>query len=51
MKPIRFHPEAETEMIQAALWYEKQQDDLGKRFLAAIQDCLNKTDSTPFILL
>ena len=26
MKPIRFHPEAETEMIQAALWYEKQPD-------------------------
>lgn len=49
MKPIRFHPK--TEMIQTALWHEKQQVDLGKRFVTIIQDCLNKTDSTPFILL
>ena len=49
MKPIRFHPDAETEMIQAALWYEMQQVDLGKRFLAAIQDCLNKIEINPLL--
>ena len=42
MKPIRFHPEAEAEMIEAAAWYEVQQADLGKRFLTSVQDALNK---------
>ena len=49
MKPIRFHPLAEDEMIDAALWYEEQQKDLGKRFLAAIQDCLNKIEINPML--
>ena len=49
MKPIRFHPKAETEMINAAMWYEEQQDDLGKRFLAAVQDCLNKIEINPHL--
>lgn len=34
MIPIRFHPEAEAEMMSAAKYYESQQKDLGKRFLA-----------------
>jgi len=25
MKTVRFHPEAEAEMIDAAVWYESQQ--------------------------
>ncbi len=36
MTPIRFHPEAESEMIAAALYYESQQKDLGKRFLSVL---------------
>lgn len=42
MKPVRFHPEAESEMIKAAAWYESQQTDLGKRFLTSVQDALNR---------
>jgi len=38
---VRLHPEAETEMIEAAAYYEAQRADLGKRFLAAVQDAIN----------
>jgi toxin ParE1/3/4 len=41
MTRVRLHPEAENEMIEAAAYYEAQQTDLGKRFLAAIQDAAN----------
>ncbi len=47
MKPIRFHPEADAEMLNAAVWYESQQQDLGKRFLAAVQDTLNRIELNP----
>ena len=36
MKPIRFHPDAEAEMLEAATYYEAQQRDLGRRFLASV---------------
>ncbi len=47
MKPIRFHPDADTEMLDAAVWYESQQPDLGKRFLATVQDSLNRIELNP----
>jgi toxin ParE1/3/4 len=47
MKPIRFHPDADTEMLDAAVWYESQQPDLGKRFLAAVRDALNRIELNP----
>lgn len=47
--PIRFHPHAETEMIDGAMWYESQQNGLGKRFLTVIQDALNKIEIHPEI--
>ncbi len=47
MKPIRFHPDADTEMLDAAVWYEDQQADLGKRFLASVQDALNRIEVNP----
>ena len=47
MKPIHFHPEAETEMIDSAVWYEQQQTDLGKRFLSSVQDALNRIEVNP----
>jgi len=37
MTPIRFHPDAEAEMLDSAVWYESQQKGLGKRFLTVIQ--------------
>ena len=47
MNPVRFHPDAELEMIEAAVWYESQQTDLGKRFLASVQDALNRLELNP----
>jgi ubiquinone biosynthesis protein UbiJ len=47
MKPVRFHPDADAEMVDAAVWYESRQDDLGKRFLIAVQDALNKIEVNP----
>jgi len=34
-------------MVEAAVWYEGQQENLGKRFLAAVQDGLNRIDLNP----
>lgn len=49
MKPVRFHPEAEAEMMFAAKFYETQQRDLGKRFLASVQDVLNRIQVNPLL--
>jgi toxin ParE1/3/4 len=49
MKPIRFHPAAEEEMTRAAAYYESQQADLGKRFLAVVQDALHRIDVNPLL--
>lgn len=42
MNVVKFHPDAESEMINAAAYYESQQPDLGRRFLAAVQDSINR---------
>ena len=34
-------------MVEAAVWYESQQDDLGKRFLTCVQDALNRIEVNP----
>lgn len=49
MIPFSFHHDAETEMLFAAKFYENQQKDLGKRFLASIQDALNRIQINPLI--
>jgi len=43
MISIRFHPEADAEMMSAAVFYEKQQKYLGKRFLAIETLCTGKS--------
>lgn len=40
MSAIRFHPEADFEMMEAAVMYETLQHDLGKRFLSEVQNAL-----------
>lgn len=47
MTKVRLHAEAEAEMIQAAAYYESQQTDLGKRFLASVQDAINSITINP----
>ena len=47
MKIVKLHPLAEEEMIQAAGFYESQQSGLGKRFLIAVQDGMNRMAINP----
>ncbi|MEI6563884.1 MAG: type II toxin-antitoxin system RelE/ParE family toxin [bacterium] len=47
MKVVKFHPDAESEMIAAAAYYEEQQPDLGRRFLASVQDAINRIILNP----
>ena len=49
MKTVKFHPEAEAEMIAAAVYYEEQQADLGKRFLIAVQEAVNNIRINPLL--
>jgi toxin ParE1/3/4 len=49
MIPIRFHPDADAEMMSAAKYYETQQQDLGKRFLASVQDAINRIQVNPLL--
>jgi hypothetical protein len=36
MTTVFFHPEADAELIAAAVYYEGQQEELGKRFLSSV---------------
>ena len=47
MKIVHFHPAAEAELIAAAAYYEAQQSDLGRRFLAAVQAAVNRISLNP----
>ena len=49
MKTVRFHLEAEAELIAAAAYYETQQADLGRRFLASVQDTVNRIVLNPHL--
>jgi toxin ParE1/3/4 len=49
MKTIRFHPDAEAEMIDAAIYYETKQKDLGKRFLISVQDAVKRIQVNPIL--
>jgi toxin ParE1/3/4 len=49
MKAVKFHPDAESEMLAAAAYYEEQQPDLGRRFLASVQDAVNRLMLNPHL--
>ena len=42
MKPFHFHPEALLEADEAAKFYEERQNGLGKRFIEALTDTINR---------
>ncbi|OGV70547.1 MAG: hypothetical protein A3K19_24810 [Lentisphaerae bacterium RIFOXYB12_FULL_65_16] len=42
MRAVKFHPDADSEMLDAAAYYEAQQPNLGRRFLASVQDAANR---------
>lgn len=47
MNSVYSHPQAESEMNEAATGYETQQHDLGTRFLTSDQDALNRIQVHP----
>ena len=47
MKAVRFTPDAESELIAAATYYEAQQPHLGRRFRASVQDAVNRMVVNP----
>ena len=47
MKTVKFHLDAEDEMVKAAAYYETQQTQLGRRFLASVQDAINRVVLNP----
>ena len=49
MSKVKFHPEAELEMLEAAVWYEGEQKGLGKRFLNHVQDAIGSLSVKPSI--
>lgn len=38
--PVRFHPLATAELVEAQLWYEDRAPGLGNRLLAAVQGAI-----------
>ncbi len=49
MKPVKFHPKAQSELLEAAECYEEHQKDLGKRFLEFLQESINRIQINPLI--
>ena len=47
MKPIQIDEEAEAELIQAVLYYERRRPGLGHEFSAIVADCLDQIQQTP----
>jgi toxin ParE1/3/4 len=47
MISVKFYEAAEEEMIHAVGYYEAQQQKLGRRFLAAVQDSINRIVINP----
>ncbi|HCE42235.1 MAG TPA: plasmid stabilization protein [Lentisphaeria bacterium] len=49
MRSVRFHPQSQIELFEAAQYYETQQKDLGKRFLLSIQDSILSIQINPLV--
>jgi hypothetical protein len=45
--PIEFFPEAEQEMIEAALYYQSLSSGLGNEFLAAVERAVHSIATSP----
>lgn len=47
MKPIRFHPGAQAELLASAHYYEDRQPGLGKRYLNAVHTAVRRIQLLP----
>jgi plasmid stabilization system protein ParE len=51
MIPVLFHSDAQSEMEDAAFYYEAQQSNLGKRFISMVQDAVRRIQITPVLFV
>ncbi|MCP4752136.1 MAG: type II toxin-antitoxin system RelE/ParE family toxin [Proteobacteria bacterium] len=49
MKTLKFHPDAEREMIETARFYEDKQKQLGKRYLQSVKHSTDKISLNPLL--
>jgi plasmid stabilization system protein ParE len=47
MKPVRFHLAARAEAVEAAIFYERQQEGLGTRFADSLAAAVERIRSNP----
>jgi toxin ParE1/3/4 len=47
MKQVVFHPLAEKELIDAAVYYEEQEPGLGKKYLTEVEHAINFISQYP----
>lgn len=47
MKPVKYHPEAEREVIDSALFYDARIPGLGSRFWDAVDDAVQFVAENP----
>jgi plasmid stabilization system protein ParE len=47
MVQVVFHPEANIDFIEAIVWYEKQQKNLGQRFNEAVNSVIDRILKQP----
>lgn len=47
MSRIGFHPEALTEFVESAVYYESQQLNLGHRFVDAVEEAIHRIAAHP----
>ena len=47
MTKLRFTPQADEDVIRAALWYEKEREGLGIRFLERVEEAVDRIKAAP----
>jgi hypothetical protein len=48
---ILFRPEAETELMEAASWYEERGKGLGAEFLRSLDAAISAIERNPWLIL
>ncbi|HKO99507.1 MAG TPA: type II toxin-antitoxin system RelE/ParE family toxin [Pyrinomonadaceae bacterium] len=46
---IVVRPEVDTDLIKAEAWYEQQEAGLGRKFLGAVRDAIDRLSTNPLI--
>lgn len=44
---VRFHPDAQHELAEAAVWYEQRREGLGSELQRTVRDAVTRIASNP----